>query len=200
MNYYDMPDRELLHACISGEAGARDQFVERFSRPIYNALYFTLRRYGKEAFYKDELPDLFQDAFDSMFKDDCRKLRQYRGDNQCSLETWVCLIASRITINFLTRHKTFDSLDDEQDSRPQQKGLVKDGSPSALDQMIDAEKKRLLDTFIEQLNQEDKLILKYHTRGLSSREIGRIVNKSQNAIDSRISRIRKRLKDLADEQ
>lgn len=200
MSYSGMPDRELLHACINGQEGARDQFVERFSRPIYNSIYFTLRKYGKESFYKDELPDLFQDTFDSIFKDDCKKLRQYRGDNQCSAETWLCLIASRITINFLTRNKTFDSLDDDQDRRPQLKATLRDGSPTALDQLIDAETKRRFDSFIEQLNQEDKLILKYHTRGLSSRQIGRIVHKSQNAIDSRMSRIRRKLKDIADQQ
>lgn len=200
MSYNNMPDRELLHACIYGEAGARDHFVERFSRPIYNSIYFTLRRYGAEERYKEEMPDLFQDTIVSVFKDNCKKLSQYRGDNQCSAENWLRIIASSITINFITRNKTFNSLDDEQDNSPRQKDSLTDGAPSALDRISDAEKKHILNTFIEQLNNEDKLILKYHLSGLSSREIGRIVSKSQNAIDSKISRTRKKLVDLAHEK
>ena len=191
MNYQS--DRELLKACIEGDPAAGDCFVEHFSHLIFNSIHETLRMYCSD-YLSEDIEDIHNSIFASLFKEGRKKLGQFRGDNNCSLASWLRTIAINTTRNFISRNRTFISLD----SAPDEGNAYIDklpcqGSP-VLDRLIDSEEVRLVNLSVKELKAEDRLVLKYfYKEGLPPEEIANIMNIAVNTVYSRISRIKKRL-------
>jgi RNA polymerase sigma factor (sigma-70 family) len=197
MNYRDLPDRELFRHCAEGRAEAWDFFVEKYSKLVYSAIHATLRKYSSDALREDR-EDIYGQIFLSLLEDNCRRLRQFRGDKNSTAASWLRVIAMNTTINYISRTKTHSSLNDESETGTTARPRTEPPAPSVPELINDAQEMKLLKLLIEKLHTEDKLIVRYHLEGLSSREIGRIVHKSSNAVDSKLSRIRKKLKDILD--
>lgn len=197
MNYRDLPDRELFRHCAEGSAEAWDFFVEKYSKLVYNAIHATLRKYSSDALREDR-EDIYGQIFLSLLEDDCRRLRQFRGDRNSTAASWLRVIAMNTTINYISRTKKHSSLDDWCETGAMVLPRTEPPGPSVPELLNDAQEMKILKLLIERLDTEDKLIVRYHMAGLSSREIGRILHKSNNAVDSKLSRIRKKLKEILD--
>jgi RNA polymerase sigma factor (sigma-70 family) len=195
MDYNTLTDIQLLRRCIGGDPEAGDFFVSAYSNLIYGSIHETVRRYAADCL-REDIEDLHNSIFVALFKDDCRKLKQYRGDNDCSVASWLTVVAVNMTRNFLTRSRVNVSLDDDSVKSTILRERVPDAKPLALEQLVDAEEVRVLRQMIEELKPEDKLMLKYRIEGLSSKEIGDVMHKSPNTVDSKISRVRKRLQEM----
>ncbi len=188
MDQNNSSDKELLKECIEGNSEARAVFVERFSKLIYSCIHETLRMNCRD-FLREDFEDIFNDIFLSLFKDDCKKLRQFRGDNDCTVASWLRIIAINTTRNFITRNRTFISL--ENDSEKPNPG------PSALDQLIDSEEIVLFRQLLDELKPDDRLVLRYYYKGdIPPEEIAKIMNIAVNTVYSKISRTKKRLKEI----
>lgn len=197
MEHSPLSDRELLKACINDDKDARDAFTEKYTKLVYRYIYSTFTRCNFSS-SREDIEDLHNDIFLSLFKDNCRKLRQYRGDNNCSVAGWIVIVAASMALNFASRSRSFTSLDDESAAGGMRRHGIPDAQVPVLEQLINGEQVQMLNAFIEKLKEEDKLMVRYYLEGLSSREIGNILNRSPNAVDTRISRIRKKLKDALD--
>ena len=81
-------EKKLIADCCSGKRGSWERFVEQYSRLIYYSIQRTCQI---KSFHlpQGELEDIYNDIFVSFIKDDCKKLRQYRGDNGCSVASWI---------------------------------------------------------------------------------------------------------------
>ena len=134
----------------------------------------------------DLVEDLHQDFFLRLCENDFRKLRQFKGDRGCSLASWLKVIASRLTIDFLRR----------QDSIPA--SLVDEplacADPSA--DFINREEERLVADAIETLSPRDRLFVElcFH-RGLPLNDIAGIFNVSIGAVYTQKSRILAKLRE-----
>jgi RNA polymerase sigma factor (sigma-70 family) len=197
MNLDNLPDKELFRLCAEGNREAWDFLVDKYSKLIYNAIYTTMRMYSS-AFQREDVEDIFSQVFVALLDDNYRRLGQFRGDRHSSAATWLSVIAMNTTRNHLSRTKIHLSLDDESTTGEAIRSQTKSPQPSAYEQLSDAQEHRVLELLIEKLKPQEKLILKYHREGLSSKEIGAIVGKTQNAIDSLLSRIRNKLKEILD--
>lgn len=189
-------DRDLLKRCIEGDREARDLFVGRFSRLIYSCVHQTLRMYSAD-FLKEDIEDIHNNIFLSLFRDDSKKLRQFRGDHNCSVASWLRIIAMNTSRNFIGRNRTLLSLNHAPDDGKSYFDLLTDSDPPVLNQLIDSEELRLMDESIEKLKADDRLILKYYYKeGMSPGEIAEIMNIAVNTVYSRISRIKKGLREI----
>ena len=101
-------DRHLLEGCLSGNLEAGESFVREFSDRVYRTIQYTLS-VKHVRFSRNDLEDLHNTVFLMLFEDNCKKLRQFRGENGCSLATWVKIVTSRIVLNHL-RKKGVDSM------------------------------------------------------------------------------------------
>ena len=111
-------DRQLLSRCIAGESEAKELFVRRFSDLVYRMVQHTFS--AKDiSFTKPDLEDLHNSVFLRLFENKCKRLRQYKGKNGCSISSWIRIIAVRTVIDHLrkqrvdalNRAKTFDILE-----------------------------------------------------------------------------------------
>jgi RNA polymerase sigma-70 factor (ECF subfamily) len=196
MEENSLSDKDLLKRCIEGNSEARAVFVEKYSRLIYSCIHETLRMNCSD-FLREDIEDIFNDIFLSLFKDDCKKLRQFRGDNNCTVASWLRIIAINTTRNFITRNRTFISLENDSDQGLAQIDKRPNPGPSALDQLIDSEEIVLFKQLINELKHDDRLLLTYYYKGdIPPEEIAKIMNITVNTVYSKISRTKKRLKEI----
>jgi len=187
-------DRRLLKRCISGDRKAREKFVIRFSNPVYQCIQFTLKA-RHISFSQQDLEDLHNTVFLNLYDKRCKKLRQYKGKNGCSVFSWIRLITVRTVIDYIRKagrdvivrppnEYTFDNLPD----------LVYDGL-EPLARMEKAEQKELLMKGLESLTPRDRLFLKLHClHGVSIQKVAEILQISENNAYSLKHRATDRLK------
>lgn len=200
MDFDNLLDKELLRAFINNTPGARDFFVEKYANLIFKSIHRTFKKYSANHLDED-VEDLFQNILESFIKDDCHRLKQYRGDNNCSVASWLRVVTISRTINFITRRKTFISLDDDSDDRQPLEEKIKNTEKSVEELLINAERGRLLQMAIEKLNPKDRQIMEfYYKDDLKPEEIAKHMNVAVNTVYSWVSRIKKRLQKILQEE
>ena len=85
---YDRERKNRSSRMLERGKGRWDSFVLQYSGLIYHTINRTLALHHTEP--KSELvEDLYQEFFLAILRDDCKKLRQFKGDRGCSLATWL---------------------------------------------------------------------------------------------------------------
>ena len=93
-------DRQLIDSILAGDPHAWDNIIRRFSDMVWRILR------GRFRLSKDDAPDIFQEIFVALQKDDFRRIRQWRG--AVPLDAYLAVVLSRLTQEILrtTRRKT----------------------------------------------------------------------------------------------
>ncbi len=94
-------DTTLIQRLLGGEQAAWSEFVARFSSAIFGAVTNTLRKAGFQA---EDGIDVAQDVYVRLCKDDFRLLRQF-DSRRASLRTWLGVVSSSTTIDYLRRNR-----------------------------------------------------------------------------------------------
>jgi RNA polymerase sigma-70 factor (ECF subfamily) len=98
-----LSDKALIKGCIAGKAELGALFVERFSDSVFRTIQSYLKNRNIDRRHA-EIEDLRNAVFVSLFENKCKKMVQFRGDNGCSLNSWICLIAVRTTTDYLRKN------------------------------------------------------------------------------------------------
>jgi RNA polymerase sigma-70 factor, ECF subfamily len=175
-------DRQLISKCISGDRGAWETLVRRFSNLVYQAVRSTF--VAKQApFSRQDLEDLHNTVFLGLFDQGCAKLKLYQGRNGCTPASWIRIVTVRTVLNHL-RKKGVDGPFWEKKRTPVEelpwlKG--EDQGPLAL--MESAEQEKLVHEGMESLAPRDRLFMKLHVdQGLPVEEVAEALQISvQNA-------------------
>ena len=101
-------DRRWLKKCLAGDKTACERLVKEFSDIVYRTVRYTLQ-VRNVYFNQADLEDLHNTVFLRLFENDAKKLRQFKGQNGCSLSTWIRIIAVRIVLNHI-RKRGLDSI------------------------------------------------------------------------------------------
>ncbi len=97
----DLDKTRLIDRMAGGEKAAWDGFVERYSPVIYGAVHKCLRKAGRGG---DAAPDVAQDVFLKLCRNNFRVLRQYDPE-RAKLSTWLTVVATTTTIDHLRRNR-----------------------------------------------------------------------------------------------
>lgn len=92
----------MLAGCIAGEKAGWEEFVRQYSNLVYHTIRKTLTLHHTEC-RAETVEDLYQEFFVSILQNNCRRLTQFRGDGSCTLASWLRVVASRQTIDFLRK-------------------------------------------------------------------------------------------------
>ena len=183
-----MTDKEknLLGACLIGEKSSWDAFVLQYAGLVYHTIKKTFSHYHTEP-RLDVVEDLFQEYFLSLIRDNFKKLRQFKGDRGCSLASWLRVIATRRTIDFLTGQETSTA-------------RAVENAPSDLSDppgsMIDQERNKLLSQVLETLPPRDRLFIQlYFQRSLPPKEVASVLRVSVSAVYTQKSRLLDKLRE-----
>lgn len=101
-----LSDNELIKRCLDNtDKASWEAFVRRYSKLIWNTIHKTFHTYSFR-YSNEDAEDMFNDLFLALINDDFKKLRQFRSDNACSVSTWLTIITSRMTIDFMRKDKS----------------------------------------------------------------------------------------------
>jgi RNA polymerase sigma-70 factor, ECF subfamily len=172
-------DKELLAGCFKGEIRAREAFVIRFSNLVYTTIQQAFKA-QQVPYIRQDLEDLHNTIFVRLLERHCRRLRQYKGKNGCSLPSWIRMISVRTVIDYLRCRSDALSRTSKLDAIEDLKELADERTEqwTILDR---AEKMRFIEKGMEVLLPRDQLFIRLHCfKGLSMKEIAGILKVSEN--------------------
>jgi len=152
-------DFSLIRGCTSGDKKSWDEFVERFSRLIYDTIIRTFHQYGSRP-RPEVLEDLFQDFFRVLLENDGKVLRMFQGRNGCTLASYLRVVASGKAIDFLRTLKPVISLDQENEDGTPTSDLFLE-KLSAFDTLENIEREEmthLTETLLKRLNEDEAIL------------------------------------------
>jgi len=191
-----MDDLKFVQRCVKGDTVAWDEFISRYSRLIYNYIHNIFGLHGVKQPSQDSINDLFQEIILSLFKDGFKKLKTFRGRNNCSLATWLRQVTINRAIDYLRKMRVTLSLDEENDEGASLKDFIADDADSIAEEVIRQDKFLHLEDCISQLDSDERYFLELHlNRGLSLEELRETLRLTRGAVDMRKSRIVERLRD-----
>jgi len=100
----------FLEKCANKDKDAWDTFVEKYGNLIYNYIIRTLKRYNY-FFQNDEVDEIFNRIFLALLDKKCRRLKNFRGQNERSFGAYLREISFHISIDFLREQRSFVELE-----------------------------------------------------------------------------------------
>jgi len=185
-------DRNLLKRCLSAEPGAWKDFVDRFMGLFVHVVNHTAHAHSIRLSPHD-VDDLCAEVFVSLLDNDSDVLRRFRG--QCSLATYLTVIARRIIAREISRKRMAEALG-HVNAHHNGARLV----PQAVPQAVSQEQHRVEDhdevrRLLADLSGPDAEVVKqFHLEGRSYREISTRLGIPENSIGPTLSRAREKMR------
>lgn len=180
-------EKNLISGCLREEKSAWDAFVLQYSDLVYHTIKRTFNLYHTEA-RQDSVEDLFQEFFLSLIQENFKKLHQFRGDRGCSLASWLRVVASRRTIDYLRGQKQRDVEATESLSAEQ---------PDPPDFFLNDEQEALLSKALEALSPRERILINLmYRQDLSPDDIASILKISVGALYTQKSRLLAKLREI----
>lgn len=170
-------DKQLVRACLDGKSESFGVLVDRYQRPIYNAVLRMVRE-------DDDAKDLTQTAFINAYEN----LEKF--DPGHAFFSWLYRIATNATINFLNRKKFQEPLSDEHIS--DQKNPQEIHSESQLSDKIQR-------SLMELTMDHRMVIVLRHFVDFTYSEMSEILKIPEKTVKSRLFSARKNLSEILTE-
>ena len=192
-----MDEQEFIQRCLKQDRAAWDEFVDRYSRLIYNYIYSIFKIKGVSS-KPDIICDLFQEIFLSLIKDNFRKLRQFKGKNNASLASWLRIITINFCLDYFKKEKKSDlSLEEDFNNEGfSLKDILADQCILADKHLTDQESLQQLYECIDSLGVQDRYFLEMHIyQNVNLKDLQTTLGISRSAVDMRKSRLIQKLRD-----
>lgn len=176
-------DRNLLQRCLQHQAGCWDDFVDRFLGLVVHVVNHTAMARSVRISDQDR-EDLCADVFLTILQDDFAVLRSFRRES--SLATYLTVIARRVVVRELTKHRSPMPLSEAAHAVPSDPMEAVEKRISDRDEI-----QRLLEGLD---GQEAEIVRLYHLEGHSYQEISSKVGMPPNSIGPTLSRAREKLR------
>ena len=175
-------DRQLLSKCLSGDRGAWETVVRRFSNLVYQTVRSTFIS-KQTPFSRQDLEDLHNTVFLGLFEQGCAKLKLYQGRNGCTLASWIRIVTVRTVLNHLRKKGVDGPLWEKKKTPVEGLSWLKGEDQGPLALMESAEQEKLVHEGIKSLAPRDRLFMKLHIdQGLPVEEVAEALQISvQNA-------------------
>jgi RNA polymerase sigma factor (sigma-70 family) len=190
-------DRKILAGCLAGRRSAQEALVRRFSNLVYASIHGVAKSKAIVLSAQDK-DDLHSTVFVLLLEHRCRKLRQFKGKNGCSLASWIRMITVRTVLDHLYRCR--DAL-----AKPEWVVCLDTicepthAEPSALSHLVAAEQKRLIEESLQTLPARDQLLIRMHClEGRSLSQVAQALRLSAANVHSVKHRAVARLKKAID--
>ena len=189
-------DTDLLKQVLEGNKQAREDLAVRTARIIHGVAYHKAREVGLRDFSRQDAEDLVHDILVSLFRENAKRLRAFRGDSSYARWIWV------ITVNALIdRKRSKANKLAERSTSMQQRVSADSESPTVeeLQQDLGSDPREILlykslvsavrEACEQVLGEEEKLILDlWCSRKHTEKEMGVMLGKNPNTIATIIHR------------
>lgn len=174
-------DRQLIGRCTRNEAGAWNDFVDRFIGLFLHVVDLTAHA-RSVVLQEADREDLVAEIFAAILDDNYAILRRFR--EKSSLATYLTVIARRIVVREVTRRRREEGL-----------GLESTSVVGHEQRYDDVD---LVETLLGRLPSNEATIVRmYHLQNRSYAEIAGLLNVPESSVGSTLSRARKQLERIA---
>ena len=176
-------DRELIQQCLGKHPQAWSNFVDRFLGLVHHVIRHTVASRGLRVSPQDT-EDLASEVFVEIIENDYGILRRFKGD--CSLATYLTVIARRVIVRELLKRKDIVSRALEVASRHAPESV------STEDRIRDRDE---IERMLRGLNgSEADVVRMYHLEGRTYQEISSKIGMPENSIGPTLSRAREKMR------
>src|SRR5688572_9135204 len=185
-------ERDLVRRCADGDSEAWRYMIRQYGALVSHASRSTLHRVLKSV-DPNQVEEAAQSVWASLCDDRCRRLRSFAG--QSSLSTWLTVLATRRTLDFIRTEMRKGSLKHVRLETEEADLLEELRDPSDSQDRLTRDDLELVQEAMGRLPSDDRLILKmYYLDGLSYRTIAAILRVAPNTVSSYLFRAREKLK------
>ena len=178
-------DVQLIHAVLSGDDSAFDILVEKYQKSVHALAW---RKIGDFHYAEEITQDTFLRAY--------QKLSTLKNPSQ--FLRWLYVIADRLCLNWLRKHKPAKQLQSLEDT-PMGEVAKSDYARYVLEQReTEATEHRfeIVKKLLDKLPEGERTVVALHYLGeMTTREISKFLGVSVESIRTRLHRARKRLQD-----
>ena len=176
-------DVQLIHAVLSGDDAAFDTLVEKYQKSVHALAW---RKIGDFHYAEEITQDTFLRAYQNLST--LRNPSQFLG--------WLYVIANRLCLNWLRKHKPANQLQSLEDT-PMEEVAKSAYAHYVLEQReIEATEHRfeIVKKLLEKLPESERTVMTlYYLGEMTTKEIGKFLGVSVETIRTRMHRARKRL-------
>ena len=178
-------DVQLIHAVLSGDDSAFNRLVEKYQKSIHALAW---RKIGDFHYAEEITQDTFLRAY--------QNLSTLRNPNQFS--GWLCVIANRLCLHWLRKHKSANQLQSLEDTPMEEieksayaHHVLEQRETEATEHRFEIVKKLL-----EKLPDGERTVMTlYYLGEMKTKEISKFLGVSVETIRTRMHRARKRLQE-----
>ena len=176
-------DVQLIHAVLSGDDAAFDTLVQKYQKSVHALAW---RKIGDFHYAEEITQDTFLRAYQNLST--LRNPSQFLG--------WLYVIANRLCLNWLRKHKSANQLQSLEDT-PMEEVAKSAYARYVLEQReIEATEHRfeIVKKLLEKLPESERTVMTlYYLGEMTTKEIGKFLGVSVETIRTRMHRARKRL-------
>jgi RNA polymerase sigma factor (sigma-70 family) len=190
-----MNDLELLQACAARNEDAWKEFLNRYSRLLYGGIIAAFKRHGQSTEI-EKIEETYCSFIEHLVAGDCRVLRSFRGENGCSLGSWL---------RVLVVNHTLDAMRGRADRSRSREVPLADAVTADLEQgrefgpeavLSKAEAERMLAGCMRELTAKEKLFVRfYYYDGIDVGRIAKILRISESGVYALKARLTRKLQD-----
>ncbi len=171
-----MSDEQLIHEIILGDTSAFKILMEKYQSQVFRTVMGFVHS-------KEDAEDITQDIFVKVYQ----SLTSFKGESE--LSTWLYRITVNISINFVNRNRKSRLLQSLEDifHKPS-------NEKTPLEELEELERDQHIRKAIESLPETQRtafILSKYEE--LSQKEIAKIMNKTEGAIEQLLQRAKNSL-------
>jgi len=177
-------DVDLVRRAVQGEKKAYDELIRLYKDAVFNIVFRMVRN-------KQEAEDLTQETFIKAFQ----SLGSF--NEAYAFSTWLFKIATNNCIDFFRKRKlkTYSMEQQIRYKNEEFKHEYADSGKTAVEEMIDSEKTKMIKQAIEQLPEKYCQVIQLrHQQEKSYDEIATLLNLPLGTVKARIFRARELLK------
>ena len=183
-------DKELVSRTQSGDAGAFDELVVKYTPRLYGLVYNMTSNH-------EDTNDLLQDVFAKAYK----SISGFRGKS--SFYTWIHSIAVNMTLNFLKKrgrryHLSLDDMDASVKNDKEFLELTATSSPVREADLSELQR-RLNEAMMKLSDEHRAVVTMFHIQGMPHAEISKILRVSEGTVRSRLFYANRQLQNYLDE-
>jgi len=176
----------ILRNCLDNDDC--EEFVKQYHKLIIKTIQ-RIHEKCRVTLTSDDLDDMVGEVFVQIFDNDCKKLRLYDENKGAKLSVWIYFIVQSTVYNCLRKRRInyilYSDMNNEIKEYLKNKAFE---TELTIEQHVDLEKA------MKSLNSKDIVIMKLaYYQGLSSKEIGKILDMEARSINNRKVNIIKQL-------
>lgn len=181
-------DRNLLKRCLASEAGAWEDFVDRFIGLFIHVITHTAHARSVRLSSAD-IDDLCAEVFVTLLADDFAALRRFRGN--ASLATYLTVISRRIVVREIARRRMAEALGHV----PAHQSSLEQAQATTNWEVERIEDREQVNQMLDGLPDKDAAIVRgFHLEGRTYREISTRLGVPENSIGPTLTRAREKLR------